>query len=91
MNDQRDLSLIIRSRFPIVLIETHEEARMMALLEQVARLEGQGLFMWSAADGLQRRDNPLAAAPGSYSVSSVQRGPYGKGPIADTMNIASAL
>jgi hypothetical protein len=45
MNDQRDLTLIIRSRFPIVLIETHEEQRAMALLEQVARLEGQGLFV----------------------------------------------
>ncbi len=91
MNDQRDLALIICSRFPIVLIETHEEARVMALLEQVARLEGQGIFVWTAADGLQRRDNPLAASPGNYSVSSVQKGPYGKGPIADTMNIVGAL
>jgi hypothetical protein len=91
MNDQRDLTLIIRSRFPIVLIETHEEARVMALLERVAQLEGQGLFVWSAADGLQRRDNPLAAAPGSYSAGSVHRGPYGKGPIADTLQISGAL
>jgi AAA+ superfamily predicted ATPase len=91
MNDQRDLTLILRSRFPIVLIETHEEARVMALLERVAQLEGQGLFVWSAADGLQRRDNPLAAAPGSYSMGSVQRGPYGKGPIADTLQISGAL
>lgn len=91
MNDQRDLTLIIRSRFPIVLIETHEETRAMALLEQVARLEGQGLFVWSAADGLQRRDNPQAAMPGSYSLSIVQKGPYGKGPIADTLSIGSAL
>lgn len=64
---------------------------MLALLEHVARLEGQGLFVWSAADGLQRQDNPLAAAPGSYSVSAVQKGPYGRGPISDTMSIASAL
>jgi SpoVK/Ycf46/Vps4 family AAA+-type ATPase len=91
MNDQRDLTLIIRSRFPIVLVETHEESRMLALLERVAQLEGQGLFVWTAADGLQRRDNPLAAAPGSYSLSSVQRGPYGRGPIADTISIGSAL
>lgn len=91
MNDERDLTLMIRSRFPIVVIETHEEPRVMALLERVAKLEMQGLFVWSAADGLQRRDNPLALAPGSYSTSSVQKGPYGKGPIADTLSIGGAL
>src|SRR5688572_16117090 len=91
MNDQHDLTLIIRSRFPIILIETHEEPRVMALLEQVARLEGQGLFVWSAADGLQRRDNPLAAAPGSYSMGGTQKSVYGKGPIADTLPVSGAL
>lgn len=63
----------------------------MALLEHVARLEGQGLFVWSAADGLQRRDNPQAAMPGSYSFAAAQKGPYGKGPIADTLHISGAL
>jgi AAA+ superfamily predicted ATPase len=63
----------------------------MALLEQVARLEGQGLFVWSAADGLQRRDNPLAAAPGSYSLAGVQRGAHAQGPIGETLHIAGAL
>ncbi|MBM3340585.1 MAG: AAA family ATPase [Betaproteobacteria bacterium] len=91
MNDERDLTLIIRSRFPIVAIETHEELRALALLERVARLEQHGLFVWCAADGMQRRDNPFAAAPGHYSVSSTQKEPYGKGPIADTLNIGGAL
>ena len=44
MNDRWDLMLILRSHFPIVLIETHEKTRVIALLEQVARLKGQGLL-----------------------------------------------
>ena len=27
MNDQRDLTIVRKSRFPLVVVETHEEAR----------------------------------------------------------------
>lgn len=50
----RDLALIIKSRFPLVLMETCEEVRMMQLLERVANLEGRPLFVWSIADGIRR-------------------------------------
>ena len=30
MDKQRDLELILRSRVPIIVIETHDEARMLA-------------------------------------------------------------
>ena len=49
-----DLALIIRSRFPVVQVETREETRVMKLLERVANLEGWPLFVWSVADGLKR-------------------------------------
>ncbi len=49
-----DLALIIRSRFPLVQVETREETRIMQLLERVANLEGWPLFVWSVADGLKR-------------------------------------
>lgn len=49
-----DLALIIRSRFPVVQVETREETRIMKLLERVASLEGWALFVWSVADGLRR-------------------------------------
>jgi SpoVK/Ycf46/Vps4 family AAA+-type ATPase len=49
-----DLALIIRSRFPVVQVETREETRIMKLLERVANLEGWALFVWSVADGLKR-------------------------------------
>jgi len=54
MNDLHDLTLILQSRFPLVVIETHEEGRVMALLEQVTNLENLALFVWSIADGLRR-------------------------------------
>ena len=49
-----DLALIIRSRFPVVQVETREETRIMKLLERVANLEGWALFVWTVADGLKR-------------------------------------
>ena len=33
MNDQHDLDLMVVSRFPIILIESHEEARGLELLD----------------------------------------------------------
>jgi SpoVK/Ycf46/Vps4 family AAA+-type ATPase len=53
-DNQRDLALIINSRFPLVQVDTGEEVRMMQLLERVANLEGWPLFVWSIADGLRR-------------------------------------
>ena len=57
MNDLHDLALILQSRFPLVVVETHEEPRVVALLEQAANLEGLALFIWSVADGLRRSNN----------------------------------
>ena len=57
MNDLHDLTLILQSRFPLVVVETHEEPRVVALLEQAANLEGLALFIWSVADGLRRSNN----------------------------------
>src|SRR5215212_1201364 len=49
-----DLAVVIRSRFPVVQVETREETRLMRLLERVANLEGWPLFVWTVADGLKR-------------------------------------
>ena len=49
-----DLALIVKSRFPLVQVETSEEVRMMKLLERTANLEGWPLFVWSIADGIRR-------------------------------------
>lgn len=49
-----DFTLIIKSRFPLVEVDTGEEVRMMKLLERVSNLESWPLFVWSIADGVRR-------------------------------------
>ena len=63
MHRQRDLELILRSRMPIVVIETRDEKRMLHLLKTIA-LSGTSkeylpLFRWTITDGLQRLDIEL--------------------------------
>ncbi len=53
MNDQRDLEVMIASRFPIIAIESQEETRVLQLLARIARAQNMTLFMWSAAEGLR--------------------------------------
>jgi len=60
MDRQRDLELILRSRMPIVVIETREEKRMLDLLQRIAMSRASDnyvpLFRWTVTDGLQRLD-----------------------------------
>ncbi|HET9403804.1 MAG TPA: AAA family ATPase, partial [Burkholderiales bacterium] len=85
MNDVRDFTLILRSRFPIVVVETHEEPRVLELIERAARLESHALFVWNAADGLRRRDSRQSLAPGG------QGDPTGRSMIPETREISGAL
>lgn len=50
----RELGALLRSRVPIILIETHEEPRILRLLQQASNLEQQLLFRWSIVDGITR-------------------------------------
>jgi len=63
MNDRRDLELILRSRVPIVVIETVAENRFLDLLQRVVTGSTAAgyrpLFRWSITDGLQRVDVDL--------------------------------
>jgi SpoVK/Ycf46/Vps4 family AAA+-type ATPase len=63
MDKQRDLELILRSRIPIVVIETHDESRMLDLLKTIAIARASEsympLFRWTVTDGLQRLDISL--------------------------------
>jgi len=63
MDRRHDLELILRSRTPIVVIESQDEARMLELLQSIA-LSRAGdnyapLFRWTITDGLQRIDISL--------------------------------
>ena len=63
MDRQRDLELILRSRTPIVVIESRDESRMLDLLRNIAVAKAgndyQPLFRWTVTDGLQRLDIEL--------------------------------
>lgn len=54
MRDEQELTLLIKSRFPLVLVETHEEARALALLQKICNLQSLPLFVWSVTAGLRR-------------------------------------
>jgi SpoVK/Ycf46/Vps4 family AAA+-type ATPase len=53
-NELHELGVILRSRFPLVAIESHEEPRVVALLERIAESSRAMLFVWSLVDGLRR-------------------------------------
>ncbi|MDR2189068.1 MAG: AAA family ATPase [Azonexus sp.] len=56
MDDLNDLRLVLRSRFPLVIIESHEEAKVRSLIEKAARADELSFFTWSVADGLTREN-----------------------------------
>lgn len=63
MHGRHDLEVILRSRTPIVVIETRDEARILEQLQSIALagINGQylPLFRWTVTDGLQRLDIAL--------------------------------
>ncbi len=73
MDRRHDLEVILRSRTPIIVIETKDEARVLGMLQSIA-IASAGeqylpLFRWTVTDGLQRIDielepQPLNADPG---------------------------
>ena len=63
MDKQKDLELVLRSRMPIIVIETEDENRVLGLLRSIALSQAGGnylpLFRWTVTDGLQRLDIEL--------------------------------
>lgn len=63
MNNRRDLELVLSAGMPIVLIETSDESRVLAVLVEIAASSPargyRPLFRWTITDGLQRLDLDL--------------------------------
>jgi SpoVK/Ycf46/Vps4 family AAA+-type ATPase len=53
-SEREELQFLLRSKFPILVVETPEEGRFVDLVENVANLENQPLFTWSCVVGLRR-------------------------------------
>lgn len=54
MNDKHDLAATLSGHFPLVTIQSYEEARALALLLEIAQQQGRPLLTWSVTDGLRR-------------------------------------
>ena len=54
MGEQQELQLLLRSRFPILAVETPEEDRFLRLVETVANLDDLSLYTWSVVRGLRQ-------------------------------------
>lgn len=54
MNDQHDLSLVLKSHFPLVVIETMEERRALEVLKSVTSDLDKILHTWTVTDGSER-------------------------------------
>ena len=60
MNDLHDLEVLLRSRVPLITIETHDEKRVTQLFASLALRLAMPVMSWSATTGLQRIDLELA-------------------------------
>lgn len=61
MEALKDLELLIQSRYPIIAVRTHEEARLEEILRLIAARLDMRLHVWTVTDGLRRvaSENPL--------------------------------
>lgn len=67
MDRYQDLKLLLSGRSPLIVIESHDEARVLELMKKMviggAAADYRPLFRWSVTDGLQRIDIDLAPQP----------------------------
>jgi SpoVK/Ycf46/Vps4 family AAA+-type ATPase len=54
-----DLEVLVRSRVPIILVETGDEPRALEVFQRLALRIGQPVMRWSVTTGLQRLDLDL--------------------------------
>jgi hypothetical protein len=50
----KDFNALLDAGFPVLVSETHEEPRLLALITSVCNARDLPLFVWSHADGLKR-------------------------------------
>ncbi|MEJ2360889.1 MAG: AAA family ATPase [Gammaproteobacteria bacterium] len=56
MHDAHELELVLKSRIPIVVIETREEQRALNLIRSMQIRLAQPVFQWTVTEGLRRID-----------------------------------
>lgn len=58
-HELHDLELLVRSSTPLIIVETHEEERILQLITRLALRLPKPLFKWTVTLGLQRIDIEL--------------------------------
>ena len=62
----RELEMLLASRFALIVVESREEARVLALMREAALEAGRGrgwaLFQWTVTEGLRRVDIDMGGA-----------------------------
>ena len=58
MNATGDLKLLLASRYPLLVVQVHDEPRFVELLEGVSSELGLPVWTWSATHGLSRTGQP---------------------------------
>ena len=54
MKDIKELEGLLAAKMPIVVIESHEESKVLQMAERFAGLNGRTLWRWSVTEGLRR-------------------------------------
>lgn len=62
MKDLQDLRMMVKSRYPVIVIETWEERRALDLLKRIGMAKALPVFSWTITEGLKRLE--LAEATG---------------------------
>jgi len=73
MGDLADLELVLRSRVPVVIVETHEENRAVDLFKRLAIPLNMPVFLWTVTEGLRRVDLDYGAQTGTAEPTAVLR------------------
>jgi hypothetical protein len=55
------VDLLVRARYPVLYVVTHEESRLEALLLELARRQGKAFSVWTSARGLVSLPGPRPA------------------------------
>jgi SpoVK/Ycf46/Vps4 family AAA+-type ATPase len=71
MNEINDLQALIRSRIPIILIETGEELRIVNLFEHLAQQLRKPVFQWTATTGLKSLSSPQFNMPEKMDINGL--------------------
>ncbi len=73
MGEIADLELLVRSRIPVILVETHEEGRAVELFKRLALRLAVPAFAWTVTEGLRRVDLDLGSQAHNAEPGTVLR------------------